>query len=71
MWDRLNKIEKHYEELNRQIAKPEIATDLKKVQALAQERAGIEDLVTTYRQYKATTKQLEETKGLLYTRPRP
>ncbi|MBA7675905.1 Peptide chain release factor 1 [subsurface metagenome] len=65
MWDRLNKIEKHYEELNRQIAKPEIATDLKKVQALAQERAGIEDLVTTYRQYKATTKQLEETKAML------
>ena len=65
MWDRLKQIEKHYEELNQQIAKPEIATDLKKVQALAQERAGIEDLVATYRQYKATAKQLEETKAML------
>ncbi len=65
MLERLEKIEKHYEELNRQIAKPEIATDLKKVRALAQERAVIEDLVTTYRQYKATAKQLEETKAML------
>ncbi|MCJ7425772.1 MAG: peptide chain release factor 1 [Dehalococcoidales bacterium] len=65
MWDRLNQIEKRYEELNRQISKPEIATDLKKVQALAQERAGIEDVVATYRKYKATTKQLEDTKAML------
>ncbi len=65
MWDRLKKIEKHYEELNKQISKPEIATDLKKVQALAQERAGIEDVVVTYRKYKATAKQLEETRTML------
>jgi len=65
MWDRLNQIEKRYEELNRQISRPEIATDLKKVQALAQERAGIEDVVATYRKYKATTKQLEDTKAML------
>jgi len=65
MWDRLKKIEKHYEELEKQIATPEIATDLKKVQALAQERAGIEDVVVTYRKYKATAKQLEETRTML------
>lgn len=65
MWDRLKKIEKHYEELNRQISKPEIATDLKKVQSLAQERAGIEGVVASYRKYKATAKQLEETRAML------
>jgi peptide chain release factor 1 len=65
MFDRLEKIEKRYEELNKQIAQPEIATDLKKVQALAQERAGIEGIVASYRKYKATTKQLEETKAML------
>jgi len=65
VWDRLDKIEKRYNELNRQIAKPEIATDLKKVQALAQERAVIEDVVAAYRKYKATANQLEETKGML------
>jgi peptide chain release factor 1 len=65
MWDRLKKIEKRYEELEKEISRPEIATDLKKVQALAQERAGIEDTVASYRKYKAITKQLEETKAML------
>ncbi len=65
MWDRLKKIEKHYEELNKQISTPEIATDLKKVQSLAQERAGIEGVVASYRKYKATAKQLEDTRAML------
>jgi peptide chain release factor 1 len=65
MWERLEQIEKRYQELDRQIARPEVATDLKKLQALAREKAGIEDLVTKYRQYKATTKQLEDTKTML------
>ncbi len=65
MWDRLEKIEKRYEELNKQIARPEVATDLKKVQALAQERAGLEDVVVSYRKYKANAKQLEDTKAML------
>jgi peptide chain release factor 1 len=65
MWDRLEKIEKRYEELEKQISRLEIATDLKKVQALAQERAGIEDIVASYRKYKATTKQLEDTRAML------
>lgn len=65
MWDRLKKIEKRYEELNKQISTPEIATDLKKVQSLAQERAGIEGVVASYRKYKATAKQLEDTRAML------
>lgn len=65
MWERLEQIEKRYRELDRQIATPEVATDLKKLQALSQEKAGIEGLVTKYRQYKATAKQLEDTKAML------
>jgi peptide chain release factor 1 len=65
MWERLEQIEKRYQELERQIATPEVTTDLKKLQALAQEKAGIEGLVTKYREYKATAKQLEDTKAML------
>jgi len=65
MWDRLEQIEHRYQELDRQIAMPEIVTDLKQLQALAREKAGIEDLVTKYREYKATSKELEETKEML------
>jgi peptide chain release factor 1 len=65
MWDRLEQIESRYQALDRQMANPEIATDLKQLQALAQEKAGIEDLVTRYREYKATSKQLEDTRAML------
>jgi len=61
----LERIEKRYKELNRQMALPEITSDLKQLQALAQERAGIEELVAKYRKYKATSKSLEETRAML------
>jgi len=69
MWDRLEQIEKHYQELDRQIARPEISTDPDKLQTLAQEKAGIEELVTRYRAYRATAGELEETKAMLDSSP--
>jgi peptide chain release factor 1 len=65
MLDRLEKIEKRYQELDREMAKPEVSSDPKKLQALAQERAGIEGLVKKYQEYKATAKSLEETRAML------
>jgi len=65
MLDRLEKIEQRYNELARQMAKPEIASDIKQLQTLAQERASIEDIVSKYRDYKKTSKSLEETKTML------
>ena len=65
MWDKLEQIYKRYQELEQQIAMPEIATDSKQLQKLAQERAGIESVVAKYRKYKATAKSLEETKAML------
>jgi len=65
MLDQLESVEKHYQELDHQIATPEIASDPKQLQKRAQERASIESLVTKYRQYKATAKALEETRAML------
>lgn len=65
MLDQLDRIEKRYQELEQQIAMPEVASDLKRLQALARERASIEDLVTKYKEYKATAKSLEETRAML------
>ena len=67
MWDRLEQIDRHYEELSQQIAMPEIATDSKQLPTLAREKASIEDLVTKYREYKATSRELEETRAMLTT----
>ncbi len=65
MWDKLEKINRRYRELEEQIATPEVASDLAKLQKLAQERAGIEDIVEKYRKYQATDKALSDTKAML------
>jgi peptide chain release factor 1 len=65
MLNQLEIIDRRYQELNEKMASPEVAFDLKQLQVLAQERASIEIIVTTYREYKATTLSLEETKGML------
>ena len=65
MIDQLERIEKRYEEIDRQMAMPEMASDLKQLQALAQERAGIENRVIKYREYKTTLRSLEETRIML------
>jgi peptide chain release factor 1 len=64
MLERLQTIEKRYDELERQIATSEVASDPKQLQALAQERAGLENLVAKYRKYKDTARQLEQTKAM-------
>jgi len=65
MLDQLERVEKRYQELDRQIATSETASNLEQLQRLAQERASIENLVTKYREYKATAKALEETRAML------
>jgi peptide chain release factor 1 len=68
MLERLDSIEKRYEELNKLMAQPEIALDFERLQNLARERATLEDAVTKYRQYKATVKSLEDTQTMLNQR---
>ncbi len=65
MWDKLEQIDKHYQELEEQIATPEIAVVPKQVEKLARERASIEAVVTKYRRYKTSVKSLEETRAML------
>ena len=65
MFERLEKIEERYHELGQQIASPDLVSDVEQLQKLAQERAGIEDLVAKYREYKANARTLEETRAML------
>ena len=65
MWDKLEQIYKHYQELEEQIATPEIAIVPKQVEKLARERASMEVVVTKYRRYKTSVKSLEETRAML------
>ena len=65
MIDQLEKVEKRFKELNKEIARPEVASDPKKLQVLAQERAGLEDLVNKYREYRTAAAELVKTRAML------
>ncbi len=63
--DRLEQIDKRYRELEEQMAAPEVTVDPKRLQKLAQEMASIDNIVTKYREYKAASKSLAETRAML------
>ena len=65
MLERLDSIEKRYEELNELMARPEVSLDFERLQNLARERSNLDEVVTKYRQYKTTMKSLEETQAML------
>jgi len=65
MLDKLEQIKERYEELNKQISLSEVVSDPKQLQKLAQERASVENVVTKYIEYQATSKALEDTRTML------
>ena len=65
MLDKLEQIEARYEELTQLMADPEVAQDHLRVAELAKERAELDDVVTTFREFKATSEELQDTVELL------
>jgi len=65
MQQKLEAVEKRYEELSQLMAQPEVAADFERLESLAKEQAGISDLVAKYREYKKTSQSLEETRAML------
>ena len=64
MIEQLEKIEKRFNEITEQMASQEVLSDMKQLQMLAKERAGIESLVSRYVDYKDTLKSLENTQTM-------
>jgi len=65
MSEKLEAVEKRYEELNDLMAQPEVVADFEQVERLAKEQASISDLVAKYRDYKETARTLGETRSML------
>jgi peptide chain release factor 1 len=59
MLNKLASIEARYEELERLMGDPEISMDYTKVAEFSKERAGIQDLVERYREYKSQKEELD------------
>ena len=65
MFDRLEATEQRYDDLTAEMARPEISGDYAKLQALAKERASIQDVVTLYRAWVANGKALDDARAML------
>ncbi|MGA9695421.1 MAG: peptide chain release factor 1 [Dehalococcoidales bacterium] len=65
MWDKLEQINKRYEEIVAQMSNPEIATDHVQMTKLAQEKSSLDGIISLYQDYKATKKSLEDTKAMM------
>jgi len=64
MFDRLEATEQRFDDLTAEMARPEISGDYEKLQALAKERAAIEEVVSLYRDWKAAGKALDDARAL-------
>jgi len=62
--EKLEAIEKRYEELNHLMSQQEVVSDVKRVRELAREQSGISGVVARYREYKKASQSLEETRAM-------
>ncbi|MBN1288867.1 MAG: peptide chain release factor 1 [Actinobacteria bacterium] len=65
MFEKLESIKNRFEEINREMADPASLEDMKTYQELVRERSSLEEVATTYEEYLATKRQLEEALELL------
>ena len=65
MFDKLQQIIERYEELNRLLSSPEVASDPQKLADYGREQSDIGDLVRAYREYQAETEALQEARAML------
>ncbi|MEE8345873.1 MAG: peptide chain release factor 1 [Dehalococcoidia bacterium] len=65
MLDKLAAAETRYEELAREMARPEVAGDYERVQVLAREHSSLEDVVSMYRENRRLTQAVEEARAIV------
>src|ERR1700685_3221452 len=65
MFERLDQIEKRYEELTQALASPDIVNDSAKYQKTAKAHSEIVPVVEKYREYKGLTRGIAESKTML------
>ena len=66
MIDRLDLLEKRYEEINNLLMQNEVISDVKKSRELSIELKSIEETVVVYRKYKKVLSDIEESKEMIH-----
>ena len=65
MFERLDAIEKKYNELNQELLKPETLSDINKTRDLSKEISSLEETVSCYQEYKKVVTDMEEAKEFI------
>ena len=65
MLERLQNIENRYNELNEELMKPEVISDIKKTLSLTREQAGLKDAYEIYQVYKKLLSDIESAKEMV------
>ena len=65
VFDRLEAVEQRYDELGRLMSDPDVVTDYTRMQDYGRERSENEDVVNTYREYKAATAARDEAQAIV------
>ncbi len=60
MFERLDRVLERYDELQQLLAEPGVATDPRRLQEYGRELAGLEELASTYREYRLVERQIQE-----------
>ncbi len=64
MLEKLDQIEKRYEEINTLLSDPVVLADMERLRSLGQEQAELQEIVDTYREYQGVAKHLAEAREL-------
>ncbi|MFN8498481.1 MAG: peptide chain release factor 1 [Anaerolineae bacterium] len=64
MLEKLDQIEKRYEEINALLSDPAVLADMDRLRTLGQEQAELQEVVDTYREYQAVAMRLAEAQEL-------
>ena len=65
MFEKLESVEKRFEELTTKISDPSIIADNNEWRKLVKEHSSIQDIVSKYREYKQTKKTMEEAQEMM------
>ena len=65
MFDKLEEVEKRYEELTKMISDPEVIANQNEWQQLMKEHNSMQDIVAKYREYKKTVTAMEDAKEMM------
>ena len=65
MFEHLEEIKKRYNEIENELTKPEVLSNIKETTKLTKELSELEDVVKCFKNYKEVLKQLDENKELL------